>query len=178
MLLEALFFGLVIGLIKGGDLRGLGAIPFRYSELFICALVVRVAAQFGRAFAYISPFLLVFSYVLLIAGVLLNVHMREILIAGMGFALNLVAIAMNKGTMPVSATAIGPVGAARLLAAVEKGKELTHVAMESGTPVWFLCDIISLRLPYITYVISVGDILVSVAVFVLVLGYMRSPSIS
>ena len=98
------------------------------------------------------------------------------ILIGFGFFLNFLVIAFNGGSMPVSLDALGPKAHDIFLQAEQTQRVLTHSILTSETPLWFLADIIPIPLPFIRYVASVGDIFISVGIFLFVYLNMKQKS--
>src|SRR5207237_5013246 len=97
----ALLLGIVCGLIMGGSIRRIGDVQFRWWVLAIVGLALQfVPVPSSRAGHLLGVGLLVTSYLLLVLFVVLNVGYRGFVVMGIGFAMNLLVIAVNAG-MPV-----------------------------------------------------------------------------
>lgn len=102
----ALVLGIVLGLVTGGSLRRIGEIQFRWWVLAIAGLALQfVPVPTTRAGHLIGLGLLFASYGLLLLFVVLNVGYRGFIVMGIGFAMNLLVIAVNAG-MPVDRQAL------------------------------------------------------------------------
>lgn len=113
--------------------------------------------------------ILVVSYGLLIAFVVMNRKLPGAVLIGVGTVLNLVVILANSG-MPVSlkaarAAGLDPSAAGFLESAVKRR------IMDSQTVLWFLGDWIPL--PVIQTVVSIGDVVLGIGIFLLVERLMR-----
>ena len=115
---------------------------------------------------------LLLSYAVLIAVLVVNWRLRGFLVVLAGLVLNLVPIAANQG-MPVSGTAIESVGGSLKDIPRERG-EKHHLATDEDI-IQPLADVIAVRSPFNT-VVSVGDILMYVGAGVfLAAAMMASP---
>ncbi len=103
--------------------------------------------------------ILVASYLLLCWGLVRNLHFRSVHIILCGVLLNLVAIVVNGGLMPVSPEAISSAGMTDLGSAW-LGKVTPHstgiLLTVDQTRLWFLTDIIFWK--EVKAVFSVGDV--------------------
>lgn len=155
---------IIIGLLRGGRLERLGELGIRRFNLIWGVILLRVAAGmldavYGMAFA---PVLQVAAYFLLLYLVYINLDRPGLGFFGLGSLLNLVVIAANGGKMPVSAEAMARAG-------VKDIPLGTHMYLDAGTRLPFLADVIpvSWHKPN-PVVISVGDILITVGIFIFI----------
>lgn len=116
------------------------------------------------------------QYVVLLAAIAANFHMREMWLAGFGTFLNALVVAVNGGAMPVSARALRAAGYEELLRPEVVSKFVRHSIMSSSTHLKLFADIIPIPKLLILppQVLSIGDALVAVAVFIFVQRYMVS----
>jgi len=102
----ALLAGISAGLITGGSLRRLGDVQFRWWPLAILGLALQFVPVRSSPIGHdLGVGLLIASYGLLLAFVALNVRYRGFALMGIGFAMNILVIALNGG-MPVSSHAL------------------------------------------------------------------------
>lgn len=172
MLLGSIFLAILLGWIRGKNLASLSDIPLRAPEVFILAFLIRALCEYTSLGA-LTPCAFMLSYILLFVGIGKNIHSREMLVTGLGFLSNFLIIAINGGSMPVSLNAVGPKGYEMLLQAEQSKYVLTHSPLNPGAPLWFLGDVIPIPFPFISYVASIGDVLISVGVFLFVYRHMR-----
>jgi uncharacterized protein DUF5317 len=167
--------GLLIGWGLGGALRNLGLVRINWWPALPAALALQgvpipqLEGEVGR----LLPFaVLLLSYAVLIAVLVVNWRLRGFLVVLAGLVLNLVPIVANQG-MPVSGTAIESVGGSLEDIPRERG-EKHHLATDEDI-IQPLADVIAVRDPFNT-VVSVGDVLMyaGAAVF-LAAAMMASP---
>lgn len=169
-----LVLGLVSGLVRGGRLANIGRAQFRYPGLVFAGLSLQIAAELVAAF--VNPAfrqgnrgvaVLVASYALLGAFVVLNRHVPGAPAIGTGLVLNIAVIAANGG-MPVSVRAL-------LVAGIDPGdyldRAVKHREMLPGTPLGLLGDVIPI--PFLRAVVSLGDIVLALGIFRLVESLVR-----
>lgn len=157
LLASILAIGLLLGWGLGGGVRNLARLEVRLWWLIPIALVVqlisipRAEAGPGR---YLPFAILLASFLLIGAAMLLNWRLRGFPVILLGVLLNLVPIAVNQG-MPVSGSAV-----------IEAGGSLSDVPRELGAKhhlkrpedqVTFLADVIAVRSPF-RAVVSIGDL--------------------
>ncbi len=126
-------------------MANLAQLKLRGLWLILLALVIQLLIfPLGRAEALVeigTGYLHLLSYLLLLAFIGLNWYYWEILLMGVGLALNLLVISINAGYMPASATALRCAGHERVAGILEQG--LHHgntVLMSSRTKLNFLGD--------------------------------------
>lgn len=179
MFLPAVILSILVGKLRGGSLRRLGEIPFRWMEPIILAFIVQAALKIGgdKGWAInprIAPVIYVITYLVLLAGMWLNRHIYGMPYIGVGTILNFLAIVANGGRMPVSGPVLLRVGLGYTLELFQKGRVYTHALIDEGTRLAFLGDVIPLPRPYPwPEALSPGDILIVVGIFLLVNRAMK-----
>jgi Family of unknown function (DUF5317) len=179
LIIGALVAGILLGLILGGSLRNLAHLRFRWWGLAFVAVGLQFApipSTSGRADDWLSVGLLVASYVAVALFVAVNIRVPGVWLIGLGFALNLVAIALNGG-MPVSEDALraayGGDFQHQLDELSESGGAKHHLAGPDDMAIP-LTDVIPVGWP-VRQVLSVGDIVWLVGTTWLIAGAMRAP---
>ena len=176
MIPEALVLSFIIGLIRGGKVANLAAIPLRKAWLIIApsALLVAlwIAKAQGLAFAgLLARYLHLVGFSCVLAALCYNLNLRGVWLVVSGTSLNFLVTLANGGYMPISlaaAKAFGMNEFAKML--VGNNDLIRHSLMSSHTRLNILADIIPAPWPPFPFpaVISVGDILVSIGMFVVV----------
>lgn len=183
MIADALLLSILIGLIRRGRIRGLASIPLRCVILFILPFLILAAVYAARSFGgeSLSPYMRaanVVEYVVLLAAIALNLHIREMWIAGAGAFMNFLVVAANGGMMPISEKAIQMAGMTQMIEDCRAGSFVRHVIMSPETRLKPLADIIPK--PGFAFVMpevaSIGDVLLAIGIFVLVQRYMMRPA--
>jgi len=166
--------GLLAGLARGGKVANITVARFRLAFLVFAGLSIQIGAELYAAFGDRNLrndgrgiAILVFSYALLIIFVAANIRLPGVFAIGLGLALNLAVIIPNGG-MPVS---IDSASAAGFNPAGYLGSAVKHRELNAGTRLPFLADIIPL--PFLKKVISPGDIVQGLGIFLLVEGLVR-----
>jgi Family of unknown function (DUF5317) len=155
----------------GGHLGALASIRFRHTWAVLLALAIQILIISVVPDA--NPVLLagahLASYVLIGIFVFMNRAMTGLWLLGLGWALNLLAIAANGGIMPTAASAAA--SSARVVAAGEfvNSKTLSHPKL------LFLGDVFAMPRSWPLHnVFSIGDILVVIGAFVLLHSLCKS----
>lgn len=169
-----LILGLIAGLARGGKVSNIAASHFEKSWLVFSGLAIQVSAELYAAFVEESLreggrgiAILAVSYVFLIAFVILNRRLPGAWLIAAGLGLNLLVIVPNGG-MPVSLRAAEIAGfdpSSYLDSAIK------HREMGPDTILWFLGDVIPM--PFIKKVVSVGDLVLGMGVFLLIERLVR-----
>ena len=174
MLVDTAVASMVVGKLRGGTLSSLGEMPLKRVECIVASFAIEVAVVAlgfrGTALSRsIAPYAFFLSYLLLLYAIWANRHVRWMPLIGTGVVLNFVVILANGMRMPVSADMLTAVGMAQQVAAIESGRVLTYKLIDTTTRLWPLGDVIPIGPPYpIHRVISVGDIVMAIGVFLLI----------
>jgi hypothetical protein len=158
------------GLVLGGRLDALAELSLRAPWLFLAAIALQLVA-FPVAFLpwtteeTLASVLWVASYGLLVVAAVLNRHVTGVPVVALGMGLNLVAILANHGTMPVTYEAMRAAGRSEAVQAnstATSDPSLPWLVDRWAAPDW---------IPFAN-VFSVGDVVIAVGAFVLVLAAM------
>ena len=175
---------MLIGFIRRGSLHRLGEAPLRYSYLFLLPIVifagVYTAAGVSGDLRWV-PYVRVANigqYMVLVIAILLNLRIRHMWMAGVGTFLNFLAVAANGGVMPISEKAIRIAGLTELLSPERTTRFVRHAIMTPETRLKLLTDVIPIPAQSIVFseVVSIGDVMIAIAVFIIVQVYMCAPA--
>ena len=170
MLLVAAILGIVAGLLAGGRLTNLLSAKLRFGALIVAGLLVRVATQWlidqgVDIVDQLRVLLFALSFGLLVLALWLNRSQPGFLLAMVGVSANGLAIILNGGYMPVYLPAVEMAG---LTAADLSPTFHTALPIELGLEFLLaggpLGDILPIGIPYLTNVISLGDILLAAGI--------------
>jgi hypothetical protein len=151
--------GLLAGMLTGGRLRRLGAVPVRRPVLLLGALVAQgVGALLTVRWdsAYVTG--LALSGLLATGFVVVNRRVAGVPLVGVGLVLNAVVIGAN-GAMPVSLAAAERVGLSEERLALDGDPR--HEAVDANTRLGPFGDVIGVPLPWGAEIVSAGDVLVA-----------------
>lgn len=139
----------------------------------VLRLFLRASGPLGWGWvAPAAPALDLMAYLSLLAFLLQNRSLRGWGLLAAGLLSNLLAMAANGMKMPVSVTAMERVGIN--MATITAGQEMGHQILTAGARLPWLGDTIPLVKPLpFNVVVSVGDILVMVGLFVVIQNGMR-----
>lgn len=147
--------GLVLGIIRGGDVRRLAEQRLRWSGLVLLVLALQIAvfSSFGRErLPSLAAQLHIASYALLTAFAVLNRRHPGFYLMGAGLVSNLAVIWANDGYMPALPQHLEWLG-------IYEDVLNNSCLIGPATPLWWLGDVFLLPLPLIGNVFSVGDLL-------------------
>ncbi len=165
-MLLVLVISIVVGWIRGGNLRNLTEIRVRLWSLLPLGFILLAASSFVPNDRHeFAVALILVSYLPLLLFVLLNRKMTGIWIAGMGILMNFTVIVLNGG-MPVLEEAVRISGGSYDLVLGAK-----HVILTDDTLVPFLADII----PLPRAVLSLGDVFLAIGIGSFLEDQMRTP---
>lgn len=179
MVPELILIALLIGWISGGKFSRLAEARIRYVWLIFVPLglyLISWTPPFVR-----SPLLLGITAIIeklsLIVVAVFNLRLPGVKLILIGMLLNLIALSANGGMMPASEDALV---SAFGLDYVNKAKNAVHVRsaiMDVSCKLAFLCDIIAAKRPFVLIpaVYSVGDLVMSVGIFIAIITLMRTP---
>jgi lipoprotein signal peptidase len=162
--------GLLAGRLLGGSLANLGTLRIRWAPLALAGLLIQLVLFFQpmaeRVGALGTP-IYVGSTALVLVVVLRNLHVPGLVLVAAGAISNLLAIVANGGSMPASPAALAFLGAT-----VNRG--YSNSAVVESPALAPLTDIFALppSLPFAN-VFSIGDVLISVGVAVVIAAGMR-----
>lgn len=183
MVIETITLSLLLGKLTGGKIRNLEYLYIKGWYLFVASLVIEIISllivtrtQSNLSYLIESYFVYIhiFIYLLLIIGLAMNWNSIGFRITLFGSILNFFPIAMNNGRMPVSINALTYSKLYTQLSLLEEGRIMTHTLATKATKLTYLADIIPIPKPYIfPKIISIGDVLISLGLFVLIQIYMK-----
>lgn len=183
MNVEAAVLAVIVGLVRKGRIANLGRIDFRGVYVFAVPLVFAVVAGIlthrtdNQALTLTTTRVInVMQYVVLLAAVGINLHLYGMKILGVGAFLNFLALAVNRGVMPISPSAAKTAGIWALVDPATGTKLIRHAIMSPETRLKPLTDIIPIPIPKLATVLSIGDVLLAVGIFMLIQRYMRAPA--
>jgi len=168
--LYALVAGLVVGLAAGGRPSALADIRFRWAPLialgFLAQVVLFTDAVASRVGDF-GPVLYVATTLVVVVAVLRNLDLPGIWLVVLGAVCNLAAIVSNGGYMPATPEALASFG---------KGAPTiySNSAVVASPNLGWLIDRFALpRWVPFANIFSVGDVLLALGVFVLLVVVMR-----
>jgi hypothetical protein len=120
-----------------------------------------------------SPYMIIFSYIVLLLAVWYNKTLKGIKIIALGIIFNFIVIVANGGHMPVLLSSLYKAGLNDFALVLKEGTYITHVLISEKTLFRFLADVIPLSPPSPDpSVVSAGDFLMFYGVFSLIQNAM------
>lgn len=184
MFVESLILSTIVGKIRGGKIKNIGSLKIKgwylfllgflleYSSIYIEKLTDNKLSFFIREYFSYMQFLVIILFIL---GFILNLRNKGILIMFIGSLFNSIAILLNDGKMPVSIEALKYSSLTKDIDMLKTGITLTHQIATNSTKFYFFTDILPIPVPYpLPKVISVGDIIIALGVFILIQKIMLS----
>jgi len=175
MLIETLILAILVSLISGGKISRLGELTLREFWLVPLALLIQsgvywaTVREIGLGPSWTGPVLDTGSYFLLLIFMIRNRTLPGVPLISLGILLNTIVIGLNGGVMPVDPSFLPEANRIALLAG-----QGTHGLMDSLTHLALLADRFYLDIPGLQkQVFSVGDILIDIGTFILVLKTMK-----
>ena len=159
-----------VALLRGGKPARLAALELRGSALLFLTVGLRLLADWLATYRLpAAVWLQPAAYLALGWFFVLNLKSAGFPLIGLGSALNLLVMVLNGGAMPVSPGALAAIGAASQPLG-------THALLTEGTRLAFLADVIPLRWHFPgPVVISIGDVLITLGVFLFIQRQMLAP---
>jgi hypothetical protein len=172
MVYDGIILSLLIGFFRGGSLKGLAHMKLKGGWLFPLLLGIEICVFLLQnklnVIASFSNYLFIAIYIVALVFLWFNRHNQGFMIIFIGVLLNFIVMTLNGGRMPVSIEAgqfLGP----EYIEALKAGTYGKHIAINSSTLLPFLGDIIPLSDPYPReQVISIGDVVMNVGVFIFI----------
>jgi Family of unknown function (DUF5317) len=172
--------GIAVGYLRGGQLSQLAEVRIRLWWLAVAAWVVQVGlfvSPLGALLDVWAAQIHLLTIGLLAIVIVANRALPGLALLGIGLALNATVYAANGGFMPVSAAALEATGNTASLAVMAGGARYQKTVLQQpDSPLGFLGDV--LPLPAAGRIYSVGDLVATLGMFVLVAGGMRTEPVT
>ncbi|MDR7857601.1 DUF5317 domain-containing protein [Tissierella sp.] len=174
MFIESIVLGFIVAILRKGKIRNIGEMHIKGWYLFLIAALIQGSISwlkgknlilgtefFDKYFFYIH----LFTYLLMIIGVILNIKKNFMKFILIGMVLNFIVIFANGGKMPVSFK--GAKGYEHYTEEMpDKPFDIKHSIISEDTKFVYLADVILLPRPYpLARIISLGDILLMIGVY-------------
>jgi len=169
---------IIIGLLRKGKLSSLSQISMKKIELIVLACLIQGGIIFlgSKEIKFVldySPYMIIFSYIVLLLAVWYNKTLKGIKIIALGIIFNFIVIVANGGHMPVLLSSLYKAGLNDFALVLKEGSYITHALITDKTLFGFLADVIPLSPPFPDpSVVSAGDFLMFYGVFGLIQNAM------
>lgn len=183
MVIETMLLSLLVGKLRGGKIKNLENLYINGWYLFIVSFLIEIISLLviSRGQGPLSRFLEdeffyihILIYLSLIIGLAMNWKSLGLRISLFGSVFNFLAIIFNKGKMPVLLSALERSKLYNQISLLEEGRIMTHSLASGNTKLIILSDIIPIGKPYILpKIISIGDLLIALGLFVLIQIHMK-----
>lgn len=180
MIVEAVFFGIILGYLKRGNLKNLNQVKIKGIYFAVTVLILdfilrifilNVKSEISNRLFYIYPYVNLFIYFIFIAFLEFNRETKFFRIIESGFLLNFLPMFLNRGKMPVSSEAMMKIGKSSEIFLLENNLLLGHSLLNENTRFKILSDIIPFKI-FIPKVISIGDIVITIGIVLFISHYM------
>jgi hypothetical protein len=176
ILLAALVVSFVVGVLRGGTLARLVALPLRWPGVPVLAFAAQALLMWfpepRLAGLSLHIGILMLSYLALLFTVWVNRRLPGMVVLGLGLVLNLTVMLANGGYMPITPQAMERIGhgdGAGIVPGTRVAGSKDVALPREQTNLWFLSDVLVLAAPFpIPSAFSVGDVCIALGAFVLV----------
>lgn len=173
MVYDGIILGVIVGLIRGGFLQGLSGLSrmkLRAGWIFPILLLIQVIVYIGQAkiewLVQVSGIIFIVIYVAGQVFLWINRNQKGFKILLAGVFMNFIVMLVNGGKMPVSKEMAEISSPASVPMLVEGTANTKHMMMTEATRLPLFGDVIPITAPYpIPQVISIGDIVMNVGIF-------------
>ncbi len=177
MIIEAVLLGIIIGLVRGGKISRLKYINLKGSFLFLLAIILHIGIIIMNlgVFEYNTNYytiMLTSSYILILVGLIINIHSRYFILIISGLAINFVCFAANNFRFPINSNAV------KLTYGNEFYQHLINNEIKFFIPLEeaklsFLGNTIYINMPFVNdLIISIGDIVIALGIILFIQSVM------
>ncbi len=177
MFLEAVILGVIIGIVRNGSLRNISITKIRGWFLAILAFVLQISTLMFRDMSFIisyGRYLYVISAILILLTLAVNIDKKGMWLILIGAILNFLVVIMNQNRMPIDFDGLRLAGLQNIIDGIMDGSISNYMSLDEVTG-WtrHLGKYIVIPKPYpMAKVISIGDILMSIGIILLIQGEM------
>ncbi len=175
LLFVSVIVGLLVGALLKGDLIRLCALRWLWLPIITLAASTAIRMIPDMTF-WLKAAVITFSYLCIFIFVIANrKYIVPSFLLGLGSLSNFLVIAVNNFRMPVSVNALSVYS--NISAQAVSTQRADYFIASKGAELLFLGDMIYIPIPVLKGFLSVGDILISVGMFLLILFVMADKSI-
>jgi len=184
ILLVAALAGLLVALLRGGTVRGLAFLAMRGSAVVLVAFLMQLPllyfpADKGSSHLNLERYLLLLSYLFILAIVWKNRRLSGFRAIGLGLLLNLTVMMANGGFMPIQPGVLENFGHQHMATKMESGYRVLHskdvLLIREETRLWILSDVFAFDPPLLSpTAFSPGDVLIAAGAFLFIQSAMFS----
>ena len=175
LLFVSVIAGLIVGVSKKGSFMRLCALRALWLPIITLAAGSAIRLLPDLQF-WIKAAVLIFSYVCIFLFIIANrKYIAPSIFLALGSLSNFLVIAVNNFRMPVSARALSVYSDMTAQAVTTQRSD--YFIASKGAGLLFLGDVIYIPIPILKGFLSIGDILISIGMFLLILLVMTDKSI-
>lgn len=172
MFIEALILGIIIGLIRHGKIYRLSYADFNMSLIiyisalfYISIIVMNLGLLDFNTFLY-TIFILI-SYILAGIFIIANISKKYMFVPLIGLCSNLICFIANGFKFPISSEAVLKFYGNEMFELLKSGKIRFYIPVENAS-MTFLGNIIPINRIFSATLISIGDIIISIGIVLIV----------
>ncbi|KAB3532053.1 DUF5317 domain-containing protein [Alkaliphilus serpentinus] len=181
MLIEALILGMIIGKLRGGNLKRLGYFSMKLPILllisFLMMLVTSILIAMGNPTVIQHRMkLYIFAYCILFIVLFFNLHNKSLWFILIGAIANFAAIVLNQGSMPVDMVLLEKMNFENMLTSINNGTLPNYIPLTEAAPLTFYLGrqwVVPFSYP-LRQIFSIGDAFISLGLFFFIQGVMHS----
>ncbi|WP_026478984.1 DUF5317 domain-containing protein [Alkaliphilus transvaalensis] len=181
MIFEALLLGIIIGKIRGGQIKRLGYLTLRFPFMvvlsFLIMLTTSIMISLGHeTFIQFKMLLYIIAYCLLFFVLFLNLHNRSLWFILIGAILNFAAIVLNQGRMPIDLILLEEAGFLNMLQSINIGALPNYIPMAEAEAITTYLGkrFVTPSIYPLKQIFSVGDIFIALGLTIYVQAIMQS----
>jgi hypothetical protein len=178
-MLIIVLIAIIIAVIVNKGLRGIEHKKVEQFYLILLGFAIQLVI-FNEKFSYsklnfLTPILYIYSLLILLIFMVLNLQYKGIKIAGIGFLSNLAVIVSNDGYMPQNIPKLELVwGQGKVELLKQAGHFNNAILMSPNTHLNFLGDIIAIPKPrFLMGVYSIGDIFILIGICIFIFEFIK-----
>lgn len=178
-MLIIVLIAIVIAVIVNKGLRGIEHKKVEQFYLILLGFAIQLVI-FSQEFSYsklnfLTPILYIYSLLILLIFMVLNLQYKGIKIAGIGFLSNLAVIVSNGGYMPQDIPKLELVwGQGKVELLKQAGHFNNAISMSSNTHLNFLGDIIAIPKPrFLMGLYSIGDVFITIGIAIFIFEFLK-----
>jgi len=180
MFLEAVLLGLLVGGFRSGRLTNIIDMNIRGWYIILVSLILSLLPIFLNGLDAISSVqvtLLFISMLITMVVVVINLDKKGVWIILIGGLFNIGILLFNGLKMPVKMDGLEAAGLITLLEGITDGSIVNYIASEVSGWMTIFTKFITIPKPYpFPKIMTIGDILMSIGLFVMIMNEMCRPS--
>ena len=175
MIIETLLLAIAYGKLRGGKIGNISDLAIRMWGFipagFLLSYVSIYLITRGNGFLFDNfVYIQLASNLLLLTTLFFNRSFWPFNLVSAGIMMNSIPMTLNGGRMPVSGWALEKAGLIQEFSLIAEDRIVTHTLIRDETFFMLLSDVI----PLLYKVISIGDVLISLGIFLIIQKYMTS----